>query len=129
MRDTSNGRRGEPGFTLFEVLLALVVMATALFAVFRLQAQSLDLQSESRFITQANFLLQQRLALLYAARTLKTGANSGSFDEPYEDYSYSEEIVTVPDRNRLYRIRVEVAEAGEKPQRTLSQEIYLYRSS
>lgn len=129
MTGTSIRRLHEPGFTLFEVLLAMGIMATALFAVFRLQAQSLDLQSEARFTTMANFLLQERLSLYHATKTLQQGSFSGDFEDPFEDFTYSEEVSEVPGKDRLYRIRVEITQEGGKPRRTLSQETYLDRDS
>jgi prepilin-type N-terminal cleavage/methylation domain-containing protein len=67
------------GFTLLEVVISMGLITIALLAVFRLQAQNLDLQSEAQFITLANHLAQDRMSQIQAGDELTEGSSSGDF--------------------------------------------------
>lgn len=123
----SNRGSQNSGFTLLEIVIALGLIATALMAVFRLQAQSLDLQSEAKFITIAHQLAQDRVARIQASDTLSEGTTSGDFGEYYPDYSYREEISEMPDMEELYKIRLSVFLEREVVVKDLSLETYLFR--
>ena len=123
----SNRGSQNSGFTLLEIVIALGLIATALMAVFRLQAQNLDLQSEAKFITIANQLAQDRVARIQASDTLSEGTTSGDFGEHYPEYSYREEISEMPDMEELYKIRLSVFLEREVVVKDLSLETYLFR--
>lgn len=115
------------GFTLLEIVVSLGLIAIALLAVFRLQAQNLDLQSEANFITIGNQLVRDRLARLQAGETLDEGTGSGDCGEDYPGFQYREEINEVPDMEGLYRVRVGIyIESGENV-RDMSLETYIFR--
>jgi len=121
----SKGLRND-GFTLLEVVISLGLIAIALLAVFRLQAQNLDLQSEASFITIGNQLLQDRLARLQAGKTLVEDMGSGDC-KGYPGFQCREEIREVPDMDGLYKVHVSVfIEDGEKI-RNMSLETYIFR--
>ena len=115
------------GFTLLEIIICLGLIATALLAVFRLQAQNLDLQSESRFITFAHHLSQERFARIRSGDTLLPGSSSGDFGEDFPQYGYKEEIMEVPGVEDLFKVRLRIEIAGDVAARNYEVETYLYR--
>lgn len=123
----SNRGSQNSGFTLLEIVIALGLIATVLMAVFRLQAQNLDLQSEAKFITVANQLARERIARIQASDTLSEGATSGDFGEDYPEYTYREEISEMPDMEELYKVRLSVLLETEVVVKNLSLETYLFR--
>ena len=66
-----NRKGKDHGFTLLEIVICLGLIALALMAVFHLQAQNLDLQSEAQFMTIATCLLQERLSQIQARETIE----------------------------------------------------------
>ena len=115
------------GFTLVEIIICLGLLALVLVAVFHLQAQNLDLQSEAQFMTTATCLLQERLSQIQASEKIEEGKNSGVFGQDYPDYTYTQEVSEVPDTETLYKVRVAVILERDKARRDLWLETYLYR--
>lgn len=115
------------GFTLLEIIICLGLIALVLVAVFHLQAQNLDLQSEAQFMTTATCLLQGRLSQIQAQENIEEGNNSGDFGKDYPEYTYAQEVSEVPDTGTLYKVRVAVILERDKARRDLWLETYLYR--
>jgi len=115
------------GFTLLEIIICLGLIALVLVAVFHLQAQNLDLQSEAQFMTTATCLLQERLSQIQALETVEEGSTSGDFGKDYPEYTYTQEVSEVPDTETLYKVRVAVILERDKARRDLWLETYLYR--
>ena len=115
------------GFSLLEIIICLGLIATALMAVFQLQAQNLDLQSESRFITTAHHLSQERLARIRNADGLLPGNSSGDFGEDFPQYIYREDIMPVPGVEHLYKVNLLIALASAEAARNYVVETYLFR--
>jgi len=115
------------GFTLLEIIICLGLIATALLAVFRLQAQNLDLQSESRFMTTAIHLSQERLARIQSADTLLPGDASGDFGEDFSQFAYEEKITQVPGVEHLFKVQLRIGLAGDDAARGYEVETYLFR--
>mgnify|MGYP002388809192 FL=1 len=122
-----NRRGRDHGFTLLEIIICLGLIALVLVAVFHLQAQNLDLQSEAQFMTTATCLLQERLALIQSQENIEEGTNTGDFGKDYPDYTYKQEVSEVPDTETLYKVRVAVVLERDKARRDLWLETYLYR--
>ena len=121
-----SGFRNE-GFTLMEVLVSLAIMSIAFLAVFRLQAQNLDLQSEAYFLTLASQLGQQRMAEIEGQPDLKEGQSSGDFGEFHPTFRYEEEIARVRGRKHLWNVRLLVREEGDLAARRILLETRIYR--
>ena len=115
------------GFTLLEIIICLGLIATALLAVFKLQAQNLDLQSESRFTTTAHHLSQERLARIRNADALLPGNSFGDFGEDFSQYVYREEIMSVPGVENLYKVKLRIGLATADAARNYEVETYLFR--
>ncbi len=122
-----NRKGKDHGFTLLEIVICLGLIALVLVAVFHLQAQNLDLQSEAQFMTTATCLLQERLSQIQSLEDIEEGTNSGDFGKDYPDYTYNQEVTEVPDTETLYKVRVAVILERDKARRDLWLETYLYR--
>jgi len=85
-------KKGNTGFTLLEVMVAMAIIAIALTAVLRLQSQSLSLASEARFYTTAPLLAQSRMASIMATAPEELRSDSGNFGEDFSDYKWSSTI-------------------------------------
>ena len=127
MKDILISKSKDHGFTLLEIIICLGLLALVLVAVFHLQAQNLDLQSEAQFMTTATCLLQERLSQIQASEKIEEGKNSGDFGQDYPDYTYTQEVSEVPDTETLYKVRVAVILERDKARRDLWLETYLYR--
>ena len=115
------------GFTLLEIVISLALITIALLAVLRLQAQSLNLQSEAQFTTIANYLAQDRLSRIQSESGLEAGSFSGDFDEDYPYFRYREEIEEITDVENLFKVRVTIFLANEKAENEFLVTTYLYR--
>jgi len=122
-----NRKGKDHGFTLLEIIICLGLIALVLVAVFHLQAQNLDLQSEAQFMTTATCLLQERLSQIQAQEKIDEGTNSGDFGKDHPDYTYAQEVSEVPDTETLYKVKVAVILERDKARRDLWLETYLYR--
>ena len=127
MKNTLIRKSKDHGFTLLEIIICLGLIALVLVAVFHLQAQNLDLQSEAQFMTTATCLLQERLSQIQASETIEEGKTSGDFGKDHPEYTYTQEVSEVPDTETLYKVRVAVILERDKARRDLWLETYLYR--
>jgi len=115
------------GFVLIEVVIALGLLSTALFAVFHLQAQNLDLQSEAYFETVARQLGQERLSRIAAEAPIREGASSGDFGEGFSGFSYEQTVSRVLGFDRLFKVEVLITLEAGRGRRERDLETYLYR--
>jgi len=115
------------GFTLLEIVISLGLIAVALLAVFHLQAQNLDLQSEAQFMTLAKCLIQDRISQIACRERLSEGTDTGDMGEDFPDFTYQEEISEVPDVENVYKVRVGIILEREKSRKDLWLETFVYR--
>jgi len=127
MKDILNRKGKDHGFTLLEIVICLGLIALVLVAVFHLQAQNLDLQSEAQFMTTATCLLQERLSQIQSQEKIDEGTSTGDFGEDYPDYTYKQEVSEVLDTETLYKVRVAVILERDQARKDLWLETYLYR--
>lgn len=80
----------EEGFTLIEVLVALVLLAVGLTTLLELFSGSLSLAHSSRVYTTATFLANQKMGEALISEEDRT--ESGNFESPYENFSYDLEV-------------------------------------
>lgn len=81
-------RHSSDGFTLIEVMVAMAIIAIAVTAVFKMEAQTTVLVNGTRFYTLAPLLAQQKLAEIQAGMTGDVTEGSGNFDEPHTDFKW-----------------------------------------
>ncbi len=122
-----SGKTSRAGFTLLEILVSMALIAIALLAVFRLQAQSLDIQSEARFATVAGLMAQQRLALIHAESNLRPGVSTGEFEEPFSGFQYRQEIQPVSGVQGIFRVDLQVTSGGDGRARSYRVTSWMYR--
>lgn len=90
----------ESGFSLLEIMVAVAILSISFLALLNFEGQSLVLTGRSEKLTLATFLGQEKMAevILEFESDVASGAfpdeksDSGRFDEPYEDISWSWQI-------------------------------------
>lgn len=83
--ESDSARRG---FSLLEVLVALGILGIVLLAVFRLQAQAIAMNLESRFYTLAPHLARSVLLRLEQERGLPLAGGEGDFGSEFPGYRW-----------------------------------------
>ena len=114
------------GFTLLEVMIAVVIIAIALMAVLGSQSQGLSLAGESRFNRTASLLAQGKMAEIEAVKDQNDlNSDSGDFGDEFPGYTWQLSVHNVlfdgAERisDRLKQIDLEVSWG--------SDELYQYR--
>ncbi|MCF8068679.1 MAG: prepilin-type N-terminal cleavage/methylation domain-containing protein [Desulfobacterales bacterium] len=74
------------GFTLFEVMIAITVIAIVLTAVYQLHAQTISMNMNARFYTVAPLLAQGKMVEIETRQLNDLTDDSGNFGENYPDY-------------------------------------------
>jgi general secretion pathway protein I len=82
------------GFTLLEVMVSVAIISIVLVSVYRLHSQSLTMNTEARFYTQAPMLAQSKLAEMGTGKDAEFINDSGEFGENFPGYGWN---VTVDD--------------------------------
>jgi len=77
----------QQGFTLLEVMLALVIVATVLVTLLGLQARTIGLGDRQQNITRATMLAQERMSDI---EIVGSGGrdDEGTFDTPFDRYRW-----------------------------------------
>lgn len=102
----------QKGFTLIEVMVALVIVSLALTAVTASMNQMIDAAETMRNRTYASWIAQNRIAeLRLAFATPDVGASSGEVQYANTDWSWRA-TVSETGVDDLYRIDVAVSFAG-----------------
>ncbi|MFP4039406.1 MAG: prepilin-type N-terminal cleavage/methylation domain-containing protein [Desulfosudaceae bacterium] len=89
-----NRRQEASGFTLIEIMVALVLLAIVFMAVFRLFSQTITTDAATRFYTVAPLLAQKVMAETTAGPSNGRYDSSGQFDH-YPDYDWQATITEV----------------------------------
>jgi general secretion pathway protein I len=76
------------GFTLLEVMVSVAIMSIVLVSIYRLHSQSLTMNAEARFYTQAPMLAQSKLAEMEVGKDAEFTDDSGEFGENFPGYSW-----------------------------------------
>lgn len=122
--DHARARRAHAGFSVLEVLVAFVIVALVVTALFRLFGGALGNAAAADEWSRAVSVAQSRLALAAAAQPLRETSDAGADESgtlrwrtsvlPYvpPDVDPDVERASEPMSTRLYRIRVDVSFAG-----------------
>ncbi len=89
--------RGQAGFTLLEILVAMSIITFALIAIFRLYTQTISMNHLLAFNTTAPFLAQKKMAELTSMPGEELADNTGDFAEGFPGYAWAvsvEEVVS-----------------------------------
>lgn len=114
-----NERRGQPGFTLIEVLVALVIVALGLLAAFGQVNQTLTTASRLRDKTFADWVaLNQLTAQRLPGQFPAIGSNSGETEMGHARWHYTVKVDKT-DFEDLRQIDVSVAFA-DRPEQIVS---------
>jgi len=86
---------GSRGFTLIEVLIALVILSIAFVWLLNAHGQAIDMATRARFLTTATLLAQERIAQVSSGfLPISTGAKTGDFGEDNPGYAFEESVET-----------------------------------
>ncbi len=111
MKQARNGTAAA-GFTLLEVMIALVIVATALMALLSLGNRSIDVHDRLQKTTRATMLAQYKMAE-FETSGLPDGKNTESFAAPFDNYRWRFTVAETP-LPSIIEVKVIVAWGDEK---------------
>jgi general secretion pathway protein I len=76
------------GFTLLEVMVSVAIMSIVLVSVHKLHSQSLTMNTQAQFYTQAPMLAQSKLSEMEADSESDYANDSGDFGENFPGYTW-----------------------------------------
>ena len=76
------------GFTLLEVMVSVAILSLVLVSVHKLHSQSLTMNTQAQFYTQAPMLAQSKLSEMEAYPESDYANDSGEFGENFPGYSW-----------------------------------------
>ncbi|MDY6842627.1 MAG: prepilin-type N-terminal cleavage/methylation domain-containing protein [Thermodesulfobacteriota bacterium] len=82
----------EKGFTLFEVLVSLAIIGIALVLILESFSLSLKTSSESRNISLATLLANDKMVEIETEGFPETGEENGVFEPPYSDFRWIKSV-------------------------------------
>lgn len=113
------------GFTLLEVMIALVIVATALMALLSLGNRSIDVHDRLQKTTRATMLAQYKMAE-FETSGLPEESDSQSFAEPFEEYRWSFTVAETPLPSTV-EVKVIVAWGDEQNNEAVDLTSFLFR--
>lgn len=85
------------GFTLLEVLIAMVILSVTFLWLISAESQGLDMAMRARFLTTSTLLGQEKIAQVTSkARGISPGESEGDFGDDHKGYTYREKVETTP---------------------------------
>ncbi|MSR64575.1 MAG: type II secretion system protein [Verrucomicrobiae bacterium] len=117
------------GFTLLEVMIAVVILGTAMLVLMEGLAGSLNAVDSIRNTNTATELLTIKLAELQQQEDLSEGSEEGDFEETQPGFSWQTEIALSPDLVDLYNVKITVSWTERGQRASDSIETYIYRAS
>jgi len=102
------------GFTLLEVLVAMVILAIAFAWLIKAEGQGVDMAQRARFITTATILAQERMGKAADKHNpVSSTETHGDFGDDYPGYTFEEKRETTPFAG-YYKYSLKILWGGEK---------------
>ena len=101
-------RRAESGFTLLEVMIAVVIMGVGLLTIGLAQLTAMRISTESRQMTQAMYLAEQQMS----AFLLVTPPAAGTFQDPGNPFELSANDDDLPTFERSWVVQTDTPQPG-----------------
>jgi len=102
------------GFTLIEVLVAMLVLSIPFVTLLVHENRGIDYAMRSKFYTTSTLLAQRRVAEVKTARTpISTGEDKGDFGVDHPGYTYRENLETTP-LTGYYKYTLRIFWGGDK---------------
>jgi len=76
------------GFTLIEIMIALVVLGASLVVLLGLRNRDIAISSEANHMVVASLCARERIALFSLQEDKNSGERKGSCEEPYKSYQW-----------------------------------------
>ncbi len=108
MRATQTSRHGSEGFTLLEVMIALVIMGVGLMTVAMAQLTAMRIGTESQKLSQAMYLAEQQMGLFYVAKPIA----AGTFPDPGNPIEVSATDDDLTTFNRTWTVQTDTPSVG-----------------
>ncbi len=114
----------ETGFTLIEIMAALVILGTAVLVLLDTHYNALQLFDETREAIVMDSLMEWALGLAEVEVQAGNPEGSGDFGERYEGYAYSYSAVLPEDIEGVALYTVTVTVTAPDDERTLTMLVY-----
>ena len=88
--------RGQPGFTLLEVMVALAILATAFTALLKLHSDSIGMVISGKVYSRASELAQYKMAEIEIKGLKNLPFMSGEFEDFAPEYTWGIDIEPTP---------------------------------
>lgn len=120
-------KKDKAGFTLFEVMIALAILAIALVLLLGLRNTDMQVAETSERMTLATFLAQEKMTEVELAGFPDQGEHSGDFEDRYPGFYWHETVVPTPfDFAREVEIAVSWQEGGGE--RSVDLHTYVFQN-
>jgi general secretion pathway protein I len=112
-----NSTRGERGFTLLEIVVAIAILGIGLVVIIELFGGGLRLERTSEEYTKAVGYARMKMEEVYLAKSLEEGIQAGEFDRDYRWQMELRRVELIPSRGidtsyrppvELYWVRIDV---------------------
>ncbi len=112
------------GFTLLEVMVALLIIATSFVVLLHSRNQSVIAADYARRMTIATLLASEKMGELEQGGIHETGEDAGNFDEDYPEFSWR---IAVSDTayEHIREVKVSVSWGEGKSQRNIELVNYI----
>ena len=113
-----------PGFTLLEVMVALLIIATSFIVLLHSRNQSVIAADYARHMTIATLLATEKMGEMEQGGIDTTGEDSGNFGEDYPEFMWRTAISDTP-YEQVREVRIEVSWGEGKGHRNVELVNYI----